>query len=219
MIAAGEFRERQRRALAAAHALGCDGLLAVGRAFYERPGMLAWLSNHFPPFPTSVFQSGIAGLGHGFLVLSGRGAALLADSPHYRADRVVADSVSVWSDLGAGLTESLRPFGPARFGIADKELMPLPLWERLLQLPIEWYPLDEALWTMRRVKSAAEQTALRRAADVADAGLSAALEQLRPGVSEAHISAVGTAAALEAGADFVRYLRVHSGPWSGWPSR
>lgn len=219
MIPSTEFRDRQRRTLAAAHAAGLEGVVAAGRAFYDRPGALAWLSNHFPPFPNSVFQPGVAGLGHGFVVLSDRGATLLVDGVNYRHDRVVADAVEVWGDLGAGLRGALRAFGAARFGVIDGELIPLPIWQELQALPIEWQSLDDQIWQMRRVKSPAEQAALRRAAEVADAGLRAALERVRPGATEAEICAVGTAAALAAGADFVRYLRVHSGPWSGWSSR
>lgn len=219
MISSDEFRERQRRVLDIVEEGGLDGVVAVGRAFYDRPGALAWLSNHFPPFPSTVFQPGVTGLGTGFLVLSERGATLLVDGPHYRDDLVVADEVVVRIDLAAGLEEILRRHGARRVGLADSDLMPAPIWERLQGSGIEWRPLDDQLWRLRRVKSPAEQDALRRAAEVADAGLKAALALVRPGVTEAEICAAGTAAALEAGADFVRYLRVHSGPWSGWPSR
>jgi Xaa-Pro aminopeptidase len=45
------------------------------------------------------------------------------------------------------------------------------------------------------------------------------LDTVGHGVPETEVNAVGTAAAMRAGADFVRYLRVHSGPWSGFGSR
>ncbi|HBY93037.1 MAG TPA: hypothetical protein DEP84_03580, partial [Chloroflexi bacterium] len=171
MIPSSEFRERQERALAAAHAAGLEGLVAVGRSFYDRPGALAWLSNHFPPFPNTVFQPGVAGLGHGFLVLSDRGATLLVDGPNYRGDLVAADEVVVWSNLGAGLREVLGRFDRATFGLTDTDLMPLPVWQAVQALPIEWQSFDDQLWQMRRVKSPAEQAALRRATKAADAGL------------------------------------------------
>jgi hypothetical protein len=41
----------------------------------------------------------------------------------------------------------------------------------------------------------------------------------REGVTEREVCAAGTAACLRAGADFVRYFRVHSGPWSAAGSR
>ena len=51
-----------------------------------------------------------------------------------------------------------------------------------------------------------------KAAKIAEAGHQAALQILKPGVRENEICAVGTAGALQAGADFVRYFRVASDP-------
>ena len=73
---------------------------------------------------------------------------------------------------------------------------------------------------MRRIKSPAEQALLRQAARCADAGLTAAVHTIREeSVSEREVCATGIAAAMRAGADFVRYFRVHSGPWSAAGSR
>jgi Xaa-Pro aminopeptidase len=61
---------------------------------------------------------------------------------------------------------------------------------------------------------------LRRAAAVSDVALTAAIASVRrPGTTERDACAAGTGAGMAAGADFVRYLRVHSGPWSASGSR
>src|SRR5215203_5922244 len=64
-----EVRERQERSRAAAESAGYQALLVVGRSFYDRPGDLAYLTNHFPPFPSTVFSEGNRGMGHAILLL------------------------------------------------------------------------------------------------------------------------------------------------------
>jgi Xaa-Pro aminopeptidase len=102
-----------------------------------------------------------------------------------------------------------------------EDILPLAFFGELLdEVPgLDLIPDERLVASQRLVKSPAEQALLRRAAEIAGVGLKAALEAIRPGVTERQVCAVGTAAALAAGADFVRYLRVHSGPWSAWPSR
>jgi Xaa-Pro aminopeptidase len=78
---------------------------------------------------------------------------------------------------------------------------------------------DALVRRQRAIKSAAEVRLLQGAALVAEAGLRAALAAIRPGAGERDICAAGTNACLLAGADFVRYFRVHSGPYSSWGSR
>jgi Xaa-Pro aminopeptidase len=80
-------------------------------------------------------------------------------------------------------------------------------------------PADDVVRSQRAIKSAAEQALLRRAAGVADRGLASALERICEGTRESAACASGIAAAMEAGADFIRYLRVHSGPDSALGSR
>lgn len=220
MIPSENVRRRQQRAIDVAHDRDCDVVVAVGRSFYDRPGMMAWLSNHFPPFPTAVTAPGIEGLGHSVLMLTDDRAVLVVDNPNYREDVVVADEVRASSDVTAETLMVLHELAPDHIGLADGELLPLPTWQAWqTHLTAEWQPLDEALWALRRVKEPAEHEALRRAARVADAGLRAAVDTIAPRVTEAEVCAAGISAAMAAGADFVRYLRVHSGPWSAWSSR
>lgn len=220
MIPTEIVQRRQMRALEIAAQKECDAVIAGGRSFYDRPGMMAWLSNHFPPFPTAVAAPGIEGLGHSVLVLAETQSVLVIDNPNYREDWVVADDVRAASDVGAGVVEVLQEISPARVALADGDLLPASMLARWQQtLDAAWESIDAELWPLRRVKVPAEHEALRRAAQAADAGLRAAVEAIQPGATEAAICAAGTAAALAAGADFVRYLRVHSGPWSAWSSR
>ncbi len=95
--------------------------------------------------------------------------------------------------------------------------MYLSIAEALPSLTLE--PANAVVRQQRIIKTFAEQALLRRAAGVSDTGLRAARGRIREGVTELEVCAAGIAAAIEAGADFVRYLRVHSGPYSSFGSR
>ncbi len=223
-ISREEFLARQAQTRELAAGVGYAGVLVIGRAFYDRPGALAYLTNHFPPFPATEFDGPIRGLGHGLFILPIEGpATLVVDGKFYRDELVVADEVRVATDLPAATAVALRDLGlaSATVGLVGEDILPLAFFGELLdETPdLDLCPDERLVARQRRVKSKAEQTLLRRAAEIAGVGLQAAVEAIRPGVTEQRVCAAGTAAALAAGADFVRYLRVHSGPWSAWPSR
>jgi Xaa-Pro aminopeptidase len=223
-ISREEFQARQARTRELAAEVGYAGVMVIGRAFYDRTGALAYLTNHFPPFPATEFDGVTRGLGHGVLVLPVEGrATLVVDGGYYREDLIVADEVRVASDLPAGTAAVLGDLGlaSAQVALVGEDILPLTFFGELLdETPDLDLCADERLVAQQRLlKSPAEQSLLRRAAEIAGVGLQAALETIQPGVTERHVCAAGTAAALAAGADFVRYLRVHSGPWSAWPSR
>jgi Xaa-Pro aminopeptidase len=198
--------------------------MVIGRSFYDRPGALAYLTNHFPPFPATGFSELARGLGHGVLILPVEGASvLIVDGDYYRDDLVVADEVRVAPDLPAGTAAALCDLGLATTQVAlvGEDIMPLAFFGDLLDAvpDLDLSPDDRLVDRQRLVKSPSEQALLRQAAEVAGTGLRAAVAAIRLGVTERQVCAAGTQGALAAGADFVRYLRVHSGPWSGWPSR
>ena len=223
-IPRAEFTTRQERAQAAAAERGLDGLLVVGRSFYDRPGHLAYLTNHFPPFPASPFTVGSRGLGHGLLLLPVHGTpVLVVDGRAYRRDLVVVEDVRTGNDLVRALIDVLHEqgLGRARLGLVGQDLFPVGMaWPLAAALPdLHLEPADDIVDTLRVLKSSAEIALLRQAARVAGLGLAAARQVIREGAREWDICAAGTGAALAAGADFVRYLRVHSGPWAGVGSR
>jgi len=221
-----EIHERQARTRQIAQAQHFDALIVISRSFYDRPGNLAYLTNHFPPFPSSVFTLTEWGLGHGVLVLPVDGPSiLLTDGAGVRRDLVVADAILADMDVAGRLIEVLqeRKLGSARVGVVGADILPW-LWHTQImnELPdIKLIPADDLVERQRRVKSENEIARLREAAGIAATGLRLAIEAAVPGTSELEINASGIAAAVRAGADFVRYLRVHSGPWAvggaRWP--
>src|SRR4051812_33429290 len=109
MIDRDEILLRQATAREAAERAGYDALLVIGRSFYDRPGDLAYLTNHFPPFPTTVFTEHHRGLGHGILILPvHRNPVLITDPRKHRADLVVIEDVRATSDLMRMTIDVLR---------------------------------------------------------------------------------------------------------------
>ncbi|HEX78205.1 MAG TPA: aminopeptidase P family protein [Dehalococcoidia bacterium] len=223
-IQKGEIKARLQRTRELIGERELGALLVVGRAFYDRSGNLTYLTNHFPPFPTCVVSGKVRGLGHGMLILPAKGdPVLVVDGPEYRRDMVAIDEVRVNANMTAEVKDVLeeRKLTSGRVGIAGEDILPVTLYKDLVAyLPgISFEAADDILSGQRIVKSEAEIGLLKKAAQIADAGLEAALGALAEGKREQDICAQGTGAALEAGADFVRYLRVHSGDWSAWGTR
>ena len=224
-ISQAEILERQERARAAADAAGYAALLVVGRSFYDRPGDLAYLTNHFPPFPSTVFSDVNRGMGHGFFLLPTSGApVLLTDPRKHRADLVAVEDVRAAADLGRAIVDLLREkrLDRSRIGLVGDDILPAAFDREIArEAPGVQLVAEPALLAgMRRVKSPAEQALLRRAALCADAALTAAVATIRRGAAnERDVCADGFSAGMRAGADFVRYIRVHSGPWSAAGSR
>ena len=126
-ISMEEVIGRQELARAAAAEAGYDALLVIGRSFYDRPGDLAYLTNHFPPFPSTVFSDGNRGMGHAFyLLLVHGGSTLLTDPRRHRADFVAVSDIRAAADLGAATIGLLREFGldRGRVGLVGDDILP-----------------------------------------------------------------------------------------------
>ena len=219
-----EIRERIANARGLMREAGLDVLLVIGRSFYDRMGSLTYLTNHFPPFPPGAFSETVRGMGHGVLVLPLEEEPLLfVDHRNYRREMVHVEKVQVEANISAGLVNQLGRLGAgnARVGIAGEDIMPATMYIDLTTaLPEAQFSNANALVEQLRArKSETEVAYLKRAAEIVEAGYTAIFEAIRPGVSESDLCAEGHAAGMRAGADFVRYVRVHSGPWASWGSR
>ncbi len=217
-ISRDEILERQVRTRELANQKQLDALLVVGRSAYDRPGHLAYLTNHFPPFPSTPFTQTDRGMGYGMLFLPVDGiSTLLVDRPSeaaLRRDSVAVDEVQVAPDMISSLIGLLKERKIKRIGIAGEDLLPATIYRHLIEaLPkLHTQTADELINVQRLIKSEAEIALIGKAAKVAEAGHQAALQTLKPGVRENEVCAAGTAGALLAGADFVRYFRVSSDP-------
>jgi Xaa-Pro aminopeptidase len=231
-----EILRRIDRVKAAAADRGFAGALAIARPFYERPANVAYLSNHFPPFPTAMYWGEMRGMGHSVLVIPLTGEPVLIVDTTFRRDLIPIQDVRHARSKSGPKTSFLPNFaeaiidamqekglGAARVGLIGDDIMPVRMYrdvtERLTRLVFE--PFDEVLGRMRMVKSDTELRLHRQAARVCDAGYEGTLPVIRGGVKETDVCAAGYAATMKAGADFVRYVRTYSGPYSAigvrWP--
>lgn len=218
MVKQDEYRHRQELARHRMSAQGLAALLCVSGPFYARPGDVAYLTGHFPPFPTAEGGPGIQGTGHAALVLQPQTSVLVVDTPSYREDLVVASEVVVAPDLWGEVVRRLRGVtGPV--GCVGSDVLPWEGARRMREANIHLVPADALVRELRKIKSPAEVNLLRAACACAREVIGACVGACLVGVREQDVAAAGTAAGLRAGADFVRYVRVHSGPWSAWPTR
>ncbi len=218
MVPRSEYEERQERARHRMAALGLGALVCVCGPFYERPGDVAYLCGHFPPFPSSEGDREVAGIGHAVLILDRERAILVVDTPYYREDLVVASEVRVARHLWREAAQ-LLPLNTRPVGCVGWDRLPAEGLEAFRSVGAELVRADDLVRALRRVKSRAEIQLLRDACGCAREALLASAAACLAGTPEREVAARGTAAALRAGADFVRYLRVHSGTWSAWATR
>ncbi len=219
-ISRNEVLERQERTRELAGRENLAAVMVVGRSAYDRPGHLAYLTNHFPPFPSTPFTETDRGMGHGIFLLPMEGeATLLIDrqsQASLRKDVVAADDVRVAPDMIVSLVDWLkeRKLEAGRLGVMGEDLLPATIYRHVVaelpQLQVE--PADPLVNQQRMIKSEAEIQLIAEAAKIAGAGHAAAIPAVKAGARENEICAEGTAAALKAGADFVRYFRVSSDP-------
>lgn len=235
-IAKEEILYRIERVKTAAASRGLKGLLAIARPFFERPANVAYLANHFPPFPTGMYWGEMRGMGHSVLILPLAGDPVLIVDTTYRRDLVPIEDVRHARSKSGPKTSFLPNFaeaivdvleekglGSARVGLIGDDVMPVRMHRditaRLPRLAFESF--DDVFGEIRMIKSDAELRLHRRAAAVCDAGYEGTLPLIRDGARETDVCAAGYAATMRAGADFVRYVRTYSGPYSAigvrWP--
>ena len=101
-----EQLERQARLRASPSATGSRSV-ALGRAFYDRPGPCAWLTGHHPPFLAAAPQPGLRGAGHAAFVLpvAARRRSSATRPERAREDRRRDDEIWSTDDLWEGLVE------------------------------------------------------------------------------------------------------------------
>jgi len=194
-----EFAARRAAAVAALAAEGLDGLLLF------RQESMYYLTG-YDTFGYVFFQCL-------YLGADGR-TMLLTRAPDLRQAQLTStiEDIRIWVDgpqaqPAVELREALRAFGLAgrRLGVEyDAYGLTGANCKRLEAAFDGFCSLQDAsllVSRLRVVKSAAEVAYVRKAAALADAALAAALEETRPGASEAHILAAMHATILRGGGD------------------
>jgi Xaa-Pro aminopeptidase len=216
-IPQAEVLNRLDRLKTLARERGLAGLVAVARSFYDRPENVAYLSNHFPPFPTGMFWGEARGLGHAALIIP--------DGEHVFFDTTVrrdwCPSPPPRRNQPVHQRRITRETVARPVGLLGDDLMPVAMYREITQaLPgLTLEPADDLLTSLRLIKSEREQQLMRRACAICDIGYTATFNAILDGATEAAVCGAGIGAAMTAGADFIRYLRTHSGPYSAWGIR
>jgi Xaa-Pro aminopeptidase len=210
-IPAHECAERWSRVQALLAERDLDLLVAYAddRATFG-PAHARWLADfpvHFEPVCILVPREGpplmlVGPESREYAMLRGRigDVRILRELTHPDEDypfSVISGLAEVLADIG------LDPGSPRRIGLAGRGLMgadTFDAFERALPR-VAWVDVEGAVCDLRARKSAAEVAVIREAYRIADLGIEAAVEAIRPGVTERAVAAEIEAAMRRAGAE------------------
>lgn len=195
-----EYLDRVRRLQRVMRSLGVEALLAF------QPESVTWL--------TGFFTRGYSTFQFAFVPAEGEPSVFCRDVARYYLERTsVFGGHGVWAD-GEDRFAAAASFVRAKLSGARRVAAELDAWQMTAQrylalkaaLPeIDLIDADGAVAKLRLIKSPAEIAYQRRAAKAAEAGMQAALDTARAGVSEREVGAAIVAAMIRAGSD-------HPGP-------
>jgi Xaa-Pro aminopeptidase len=191
----------------------------------ERDGNICYLCGHKNAFPYSPRSEQVSGLGYSALLVPTEGATILISPLGFQADRVVGversrTGTNLTMDLVGAISETW--LHEARVAVTGADVIPAVYMDEVRrQLPeIKFHYNEDILAEQRLVKSENELRLVKRASKIADTAMNAAIEAIRPGLTESAIGTVVRRAAMQAGADYVVRDRVQSGAEMGrlrWP--
>ena len=221
-IEPGEYRQRRRRFAECIRDAGMDAALVISRGggTLDRFADVFYLTGHYQPYSYLPETPGLfTGRSHAALIVSASDEAVLCVSvPDVDSSRLAVDDIRYGDDFAATISKACRDLGAraGRLAIAGSDVMPAQMWLRLREL-LGFEVLDDLedqLAALRRVKSPAEQNMVRAAASAGRRAVTAFLEMLRPGTTEAEAVAAAVAVAVASGAGLY-FAAVSSGPQSG----
>lgn len=221
-ISASEYRGRQDRFAAALTKSDLAGAIVVSRggATYDRYGNVLYLTGHYQHYSYLPDSPGLfSGRAHTAFVISATGENILCVSvPEFDPGVLTADRISHSDSFVATLVNALRSLNlaGARLGLIGGDVLPVNQWLALGDaLPeVSWQPCDELLMQQRRIKSPAEQELIRSAAATNRRAVTALLDAIKPGVTEAQ--AMAEAARVIVGEGAAIYYAVISSGDRSW---
>ncbi len=195
-----EYLGRLKRVQAEMRTQGCEALLAF------QPESVTWL--------TGFFTRGYSTFQFALVPAEGEPSVFCRDVARYYLERTcVFPDHGVWAD-GEDRFAAAAAFLRRRLGGARRVAAEFDAWQMTAQrylsltaaLPdLQFVDAGGLLARLRLVKSPAEIALQRQAARAAEAGMQAALDTARAGVSERDVAAAIVAAMIRAGSD-------HPGP-------
>lgn len=191
-----EYQARWQRADAALNRANLDTAVVWGRtaSTFDRAGDVIYLTNYFsskvgqgfdaPPFNARAYCS--------VILRRGQEPVLIADDPDVHADVVPVRDFRAASDPVAATVEALREFRiSGKVGFVGTDFFPMKYWRELKALApqIDWQETDDLIRRLRMVKSSAEQEAIRIGGRTSSLSMTALMEALIDGETEAEAAA------------------------------
>lgn len=190
-----EYEERWRRVHDVMKARGHEHVVVWGRSAgtYERCGDVLYLTNFYSTLSGQGLDRSSAFAA--VLLTNGQVPELHAGEPGTPRDLLATDRVEWDFDPILSVANALnRRKIEGRVALAGSDFLPVRYARRLEEYTpnITWVPEDDLIQSVRRVKSRRELECFRRAGETVTAGLTALVEGLVQGKTEAE--AAGTAA-------------------------
>jgi Xaa-Pro aminopeptidase len=209
-----EYAQRWQRVEGAMRREGLDIVVVWSRSAgtYDRCADLLYLANYYGNQPGQG-RRGPQGFS-ALLLRTGETPELFADVLDPRADLIATGRVRACADTFETVGQTLRALGKRRVGLVGSDLIPMKYWSQLQQHApdTEWVIADDLVRVVRLIKSPRELDAFRRAGEVVSSALTALMQSLLEGRSEAE--SAGEAARLVArGGGNVHMLAVSHGAY------
>jgi Xaa-Pro aminopeptidase len=214
-----EYEQRWNKVQAAMRERGYETLVVWQRSggAYDRVGDVYWLSNYASAV-SGQESPGIYSFGRAFAAMLFRNGSapelhIAEDTDTVDLDEVAVEQVYGYSDLIHGFAQRLVDLGiEGPVAYVGDDFLPALYYRALLDATpnIQWVPEDRILWPAQRIKSPRELDAYREAGEVATRSLTAMMESLVRGESEAEAAASAGAEVLRAGGGIHR-IGIHHG--------
>ena len=194
-----EYHERWERVHRRMAAAGFETAVVWGRSAggYERCGDVLYLANFFSTYSGQGLDTPLANA-RGFsavILRAGETPELQADEPWPRGDLIATDRIEWSRDTIKAVADSLNASGAGgRVALVGSDFLPLKYWRQLEAATpgIAWETADDLVRDARIIKSPRELDCFREAGRIASRALTALIEGLLSGKSEAE--AAGDAA-------------------------
>jgi Xaa-Pro aminopeptidase len=200
--ARAEYDERQDRTRAALTDAGLSGLIAFGSRNW--PWAVRWLADHQSGFQQQGASPTFGDKGFSALVLPVDGPPILVLDQRVNPGDVAVDDARTVESLTKGMAQAIKDAGlaGAKLGIAGEGVM-LDRHRREIEAglghALDLVPADTLLEPLHRIKSASELELMRHASLVGSAWMTAMMEAVEPGRTEADLVSIGLPVMLSNG--------------------
>jgi Xaa-Pro dipeptidase len=207
-----EYADRWRRVSVLMDKQGYDCLVVWqrGAGGYDRVGNVYWLTNFVPCGTGQDLPDEVNSGGYSFAAVVFRGERepelhIAQPLKDFDSSSVVCGELMSHPNLMTGLAEYLGTQGiEGKVALVGDDVLPA-MYDRMLRRhtpQIEWVAEEDFLYEAQAVKSPRELEAFRTAGDIATRSLTAMMEALIAGQTEAEAAARAAAIVLRAGGAF-----------------